>query len=601
METVAENAATIRLTVESGENRELVTTTAGKGLLDVLRDSRIYINAPCGGKGTCGKCRIAVLAGALEVVGQGNAAPQFVSTGETVLSCRARLISDCTIDIGHLQERDFAGTTAFSVLSSVDLNTEMETLRFTPTSGCWSNGLSITETLCADLGRCLTFAPKALRQLSLWMGESLKQRFAGPDETRPICLTLNRDRVILIRTSESEPVYGIGVDIGTTTIAFALVDLESGTVCRTLSLLNTQRQFGSDVISRIQKASEGLLDAVRECSRSDITRGLIELCGENHHSVVRIVIAGNTTMLHLLLGLRSDSLAQYPFIPVTTAAMETGAAELLGSLPVDCDVTMLPSAGAFMGADIIAGLMYCKMTQLADIALFIDLGTNGEMAIGCSEKLLCVSTAAGPAFEGTNITCGTGSIPGAISSFEFHGEKIAIKTIGDQQPLGLCGSGVVDIVAACLRAGVIDHTGRFASDETGAAGLPVAQTRTGEWIRFYQKDVREFQLAKSAIRSGLEILMREYGCRPEGIGQVYLAGGFGTRMNAQNALEVGLLPPELQGKIFPIGNAALGGTVHCLLNRQCQNMTEALPRLATVIDLSRHPDFNDLFMQHLNF
>ena len=601
MKSSAENSATLRLTVEAGGKRELMTTTAGKGLLDVLRDRRIYINAPCGGKGTCGKCRIKVLAGTLEVIGNDTEAAHFVSAGETVLACRAKMLNDCTIEVGHLQERNFAGTADFAVLSDGGLNTELETLRFSPPSGCWSNGRSITETICTTLGRQLTFTPKALRQLSFWMGDSLQQRFAGPDAQHPIYLTVRRDQVLLVRTSVSEPVYGIGVDIGTTTIAFALVDLESGKVCNTLSLLNSQRQYGADVISRIQKSSDGLTSVLRECSRSDITRGLVELCGENHASVVRVVIAGNTTMLHLLLGLRSDSLAQYPFNPVMTEAMKISATELLGPLTVDCEVTLLPSASAFMGADIIVGLVYCQIDLVEGISLFIDVGTNGEMAIGGKEKLICVSTAAGPAFEGANITWGTGSIPGAVSSFDFHEGKAEFSTIGDAIPVGICGSAVVDIVAACLRTGIIDRTGRFISDETGADGLPIAKTQSGEWIKFFQKDVREFQLAKSAIRSGIEILMREYGCRPQDIGHVYLAGGFGTRMNAQNALAVGLFPPELQGKIQSIGNTSLGGTVHCLLNDKNLQTAELLAHSAIVIDLSRHPSFNDLFMEQLQF
>ncbi len=601
MKSSAENPANVRLTVEAGGKRELVTTTAGKGLLDALRDCGIYVNAPCGGNGTCGKCRITVLAGMLEVIGNDTEAAHFVSAGETALACRAQLSNDCTIDIGHLQEQNFAGAVDFSILSEVGPNTEMETLRFSPTSGCWRNGRSITETICTDLGRRLTFTPKALRQLSLWMGESLQQSFAGPDEQRSIYLTVRRDHVLLIRNSESEPIYGIGVDIGTTTIAFALVDLENGKVCKTLSLLNSQRQYGADVISRIQKSSDGLMDVLQKYSRNDITRGLAELCVESHDSVVHMVIAGNTTMLHLLLGLRSDSLAQYPFNPVTMDAMKISAAELLGPLPVDCEAILLPSAGAFMGADTISGLMYCKIDQAKGISLFIDVGTNGEMAIGGKEKLICVSTAAGPAFEGANITWGTGSIPGAVSSFDFHDGKTEFSTIGDALPVGLCGSAIVDIVAACLRTGIIDRTGRFISDETGAEGLPIAQTQSGEWIKFYQKDVREFQLAKSAIRSGIEILMREYGCGPQDIGQIYLAGGFGTRMDARNALEVGLLPPELQGKIQSIGNTSLGGTVHCLLNGKSMQTAELLAHSATVLDLSRHPSFNDLFMEQLQF
>ena len=377
--------------------------------------------------------------------------------------------------------------------------------------------------------------------------------------------------------------------------------MKTGAVCKTLSLLNSQRQYGGDVISRIQKAGDGWLGALRDCIRTDIVRGCAELCGGEQDAVVRMVIAGNTTMLHLLLGLCSDALAQYPFNPVTTASMEISATELFGITMLECDVTLLPSVGAYMGADILAGLMYCKCMQSPELALFIDVGTNGEMAISGNGRIFCASTAAGPAFEGANITWGTGSVPGAISAFDFYDGEIRFSTIGNMPATGICGSAVVDIVAACLRSGLIDRTGRFASDETGACGLSIAQNPDGEWIRFNQKDVREFQLAKSAIRSGLEILMQEYGCRWEDVGQVYLAGGFGTRMNIDNVIEVGMFPEELKGKIKPVGNSSLGGTVRYLLSEEGRQDMEKLKRTARVIDLSRHTAFNDLFMEHLQF
>jgi uncharacterized 2Fe-2S/4Fe-4S cluster protein (DUF4445 family) len=601
MASLQENYAAIRLTVESAEGCVVLPATAGNNLLEVLRAHRVYVNSPCGGKGTCGKCRITVLTGTLAVNETGAGVSKFASAGKTALACRAQLINDCTIDITQLQERDFVGEVDFPTVSTVIPNTDTETIRFIPTEGCWTNGCSLTETICAHTDRHLTFAPKALRQLSAWMSESLATNFTGPEASHPIYLTIRNNRVLLIRRSELEPVYGVGVDIGTTTLAFALVNLENGEVCSTLSRLNSQRQYGADVISRIQKSSDGFLETLQDCIRNDIIQGVLELCGQSVNSVVRMVIAGNTTMLHLLLGVASASLAQYPFIPVMTDSLEIGTTELLGVSALDCEATLLPAAGAFIGADILAGLIYCDMNKPVGISLFIDVGTNGEMAISGKEKLLGASTAAGPAFEGANITCGIGSIPGAISSFDLLEGQIKFRTIGNESPVGLCGSAVIDIVAACLRAGLIDRTGRFLSAETGSEGFPITQTATGEWIKFYQKDVREFQLAKSAIRAGIEVLMREYGCCPEDIEQVFLAGGFGTRMDARNALEVGLFPPEFQGKIKPMGNTALAGTIHYLLESKSQQSIELLAHSTTVIDLSKHPSFNDLFMEQLHF
>ena len=591
----------IILTVEIEEKREVVSTEAGKPLLEVLREKQIYINSPCGGRGTCGKCRITIRAGRLGIRVSETEQEGIAKAGEVALACRSFLIEDCTIDLSHLQEQDFAGNADFGVLVTDAVDTGLDTICFTASKGIWEDGRSVTEIIAERSGRRLSFTSKALRQLSEWMGEALKHDHEGPGADRPVFLTIRGERVLLARTDESKPVYGIGVDIGTTTVAFSLVDMNTGTVCRSLSLLNSQRQYGGDVVSRIQKAGDGWIDALRDCICSDIVRGCADLCDGEQAAVVRMVIAGNTTMLHLLLGLRGDSLAMYPFTPVTTASMEVPASELFGLTLIECDVTLLPSVGAYVGADILAGLMYCKIGQSSAISLFIDVGTNGEMAISGKTGIFCASTAAGPAFEGANIIWGIGSVPGAISSFDFFRGEASFTTIGNLPALGICGSAVVDIVAACLRSNVIDRTGRFVSDETGTSGLPIAKNPDGEWIRFHQKDVREFQLAKSAIRSGLEILLKESGCCWEDVGEVFLAGGFGSRINVNNAVEVGLFPEELRGKIQPVGNSALGGTVKYLLCDKGRQQLENLRAAAKVMDLSQQPAFNDLFLDHLQF
>jgi len=599
--TSTDSSPGIVLTVETGGKCDQINANNGDSLLDVLRQGKLYVNSPCGGQGTCGKCRIIILKGKLELRESGNKPARFANEGDAALACLCRLVENCSIDIGKLGEQNFLGNSDFDLPAAIFINTGLETVRFAASSGIWNDGRSIADIVSTGVSRQLNFSPRSLRQLSAWFGNSLRQDHAGPESDLSIWLTLQRDRVILVRTSVSAPVYGLGVDIGTTTVAFSLVDMEKGTVCKNLSVLNSQRQYGADVISRIQKGTDGGTDALRDCIRDDILRGIAELCGDRQDSLVRVVIAGNTTMLHFLLGLQGASLALFPFNPVTMALMDVPATALFGLNSLDCNATLLPSVGAYMGADIIAGLLYCRMDQAAGVSLFIDVGTNGEMAIGCSTRLICVSTAAGPAFEGANISWGTGSVPGAISAFDLHDGQVEFLTIGDAPPIGICGSAVVDIVAACLRSGLIDRTGRFVSEEMGKEGLPIAQNQAGEWIRFSQKDIREFQLAKSAIRSGLEILMREYGCRWNDVEKVYLAGGFGTRINPENAVEVGLFPFELLNKIQSVGNSSLGGTVHYLLYEERQLALEHLTKAAKVLDLSRHPSFNDLFMEQLQF
>ena len=518
-----------------------------------------------------------------------------------MLACRSFLTEDCTVDVSAVQEHGFSSSADFVVMEPDEIESGFETLRFSPTAGVWNAGNSAVENIRRGLARQLTFSPKALRQVSCWLGEALQTGQAAPTVDQPLFLTVCGDRVVQARTEEAATFYGIGIDLGTTTIAMSLVDLTTGEVRKTTTLLNSQRQYGADVITRIQKGAEGLLPELRSCVREDISRGIKELCAAETAAVVRVVIAGNTTMLHLLLGLRADSLGLFPFQPVSTELVALSSAELFGTSGLDCDVILLPAIGAFVGADIVAGMMYCEIEKATATALFVDAGTNGEMAIGGKDRIICTSTAAGPAFEGANIAWGTGSVAGAIAHVDIRNGELEFQTIGDALPVGICGSAVLDIAAVCLREGLMDPAGLFTSEDLRNNGLRIAQTRTGEWIRFTQKDVREFQLAKAAIRSGLELLVREAGCRWEEIGRVWLAGGFGARIDVAHAVAVGLLPTELQDRIQPVGNAALGGTVSYLLSRQRREAVDALVRSSRVIDLSQQPNFNDLFMEHLQF
>lgn len=598
MQQLADEEKNVVLTIFDGAGQKMFSAPKGQRLLDVLRRQGLYISSPCGGRGTCGKCHIELLQGRVLAAGTDNGPDVMCEAGTKVLACRSFLTEDCTVDVSAVQEHGFSSSADFIVMNPGKIESGFETLRFLPTAGVWNAGDSAVENTRRELARNLTFSPKALRQVSCWLGEALK---TGQTTPTALFLTVCGDRVVQARMEEAAKSYGIGIDLGTTTIALSLVDLATGEVRKTTMLLNSQRQYGADVITRIQKGAEGLLAVLQSCVREDISRGIKELCAAESTAVVRIVIAGNTTMLHLLLGLRADSLGLFPFQPVSTELVELSSAELFGVSELDCDVILLPAIGAFVGADIVAGMMYCEVEKSTETALFVDVGTNGEMAIGGKDRIICTSTAAGPAFEGANITWGTGSVAGAIAHVDIRNGELEFQTIGDAAPVGICGSAVLDIAAVCLREGLMDHTGLFASADLQNNGLKIAQTRTGEWIRFTQKDVREFQLAKAAIRSGLELLVREAGCRWDEIGRVCLAGGFGARIDVANAVTVGLLPTELQDRIQPVGNAALGGTVNYLLLRQRREAVDTLVRSARVIDLSQQPDFNDLFLAHLQF
>ena len=361
--------------------------------------------------------------------------------------------------------------------------------------------------------------------------------------------------------------YGLALDIGTTTIAFALVDLESGKVVASYGVVNSQRAYGADVISRIKAASEGKLEALRKSVMDDISRGISCIGAE----IRKIVIAGNTAMLHILMGEDCRSLGQYPFTPVFLEMREWE----LNGVPA----LVLPGISAFVGADIVAGVYSLDR----DDYLLADLGTNGEIVLVSDGEITATAAAAGPAFEGGNISCGTGSIPGAIYKYDVLGAY----TIGKKRPIGLCGSGVIDVAAFCVKNGIINETGAMERALEVAPG-----------VNFTPKDVRELQLAKSAVRAGIEVLLGDLSdSKKSEINSMYLAGGFGHSLNVESAFILGILPGIFRGKVCAVGNSSLAGCVRFLT----ESTDFAFLKNVREIELSAHPRWGELFMDYMMF
>jgi uncharacterized 2Fe-2S/4Fe-4S cluster protein (DUF4445 family) len=389
--------------------------------------------------------------------------------------------------------------------------------------------------------------------------------------------------------------YGIALDIGTTTLAFELFDLEKGERLSAFSAVNSQRAYGADVITRINRATQGAAHALHTYIVNDIQNGVASLLSQVNipaDAVRYMAIAGNTTMLHLLHGLPCDTLGVYPFTPVVIGSQTTCFDFLPG-----CEVFTLPGVSAFVGADITAGLYCLGCTTKDETVLFIDLGTNGEMALVHKNRVFVASTAAGPAFEAGNISHGVASVKGAINSIRFD-EKLNEfnwTTVQNAIPVGICGTGVLDITAELIRHKRISETGRL--NDT----YPDKKVNITPDIAFTQNDIREVQLAKSAVRTGIEILLESAGCNANDIKQIYLAGGFGYRLNPKNAETLGLLPPNMGDKIKTAGNTSLGGAAKSLVSKSSILETEAIAALATEVSLSAHPKFNDLFMEYMLF
>ncbi len=420
-------------------------------------------------------------------------------------------------------------------------------------------------------------------------------------------------------TIDEQKGYGIAVDLGTTTVVAYLVDLEKGLTVDTHSFLNPQRVYGADVISRMEyslKHPEG-----KKILRQVITAGLdsavTSLCQKNRlqrDKINKMTIAGNTIMRHMLTGRSCGLLARAPYGPAETELSEISAESLGLRIAPRGEVILLPGISAFLGSDILAGVCLYGLYDAIQPELLIDLGTNGEMVLGSEGKLVACSTAAGPAFEGGRILHGIGGIAGAIEHVDFSKEKI-YTTIKQLEPIGICGSGILDLVAELLKSRIIDKSGRMqkAGESQGLATaelqerITVTDDQTAflidkqAGIIFTQKDVREFQLAKAAVSAGVSTLLAHLELNVQNINTLYLAGGLGSNMNVGNAALVGLIPQELTQKTIAAGNTSGAGAIRALLSKEfCRQMTITAKKIE-YIDLALRDDFGQQFIRELDF
>lgn len=381
------------------------------------------------------------------------------------------------------------------------------------------------------------------------------------------------------------------IDIGTTTVAFEYIRGEKTE--RTYKIINPQRRFGLDVLSRIEASNRGRSGELASLIWFALINGYREVT-KGFGDADIIVIAGNTTMVHLLTDQSCETLGKYPFKSDMLNTLHTTFDELTkgGSVP-NIKTIVFGGISAFVGGDIVSGMYMCDFDRSDKVNIFIDLGTNGEIAIGGAKKVLVTSTAAGPAFEGGRISCGTGSVEGAVCGVDIKDNTI--RTIGNKPPIGLCGTGIIELVSELLDAGIIDTSGLLCEDFF-TNGYRVAQD-----IVFTQEDIRQVQMAKAAVRAGIEVLAREYGINLCDIDTVYLAGGFGYGLSAEKACNIGILPEEFLGKIKIIGNSALGGCAKYCSLTDGDERTEHIKSISEEISLGNACGFEELYIKYMNF
>lgn len=381
--------------------------------------------------------------------------------------------------------------------------------------------------------------------------------------------------------------YGLAIDIGTTTVAAYLYDLATGKCLKKSGAMNAQRPYGGDVISRIQYASQSDgLARLRDVIRKQLTAIAAQLC-EDLTKIRYISIAANTVMEHLFAGLSPESIGVAPFTPLSLFGAEEPASKYLSGFADDCKLYLCPAVAGYVGGDITAGLMSSGAYLCEETVLFIDIGTNGEMGLGNKDGFLCCATAAGPAFEGSEIECGSAALDGAINTVA---SDLSFTTIGGTEPKSICGSGLIDAVAALLKNEILDETGRMDEERYDFS----------DTVYLSGKDVRQVQLAKAAIRAGIETLLERSGKTHADIDKVFIAGGFGAFMNVKSACAIGLLPPDLQEKTHHVGNSA-GKGASMALSAEGRALLAEITEKCRYEELSSSPLFNDKYIEAMMF
>lgn len=388
------------------------------------------------------------------------------------------------------------------------------------------------------------------------------------------------------------PLLG-AVDIGSTSVVAYLMDGKTGELLGTRSALNPQRQFGADVVNRCSYALTNGAEILSGCIRNTINTLFRELAREHgrvSEEIVRIVMVGNSCMHHLFLEISTKNLALVPYTPEVTEALELRAADYDLHVHPWAQLWWLPNIGGFVGADTVGCLVASDLDTCEEMTLLADIGTNGELVLGNRDGIISCSTAAGPAFEGAKITCGMRGSVGAIDHISLENGEFRIHVIGDGEATGICGSGLLDGAACLLKAGKIDETGRM--EET---------CYFTDRVYLNQRDIRELQFAKAAIAAGIQILCQRKGIRPADIQRVLIAGAFGNYLDPASACAIGMLPPELAGKITSVGNAAGEGARMAALNRGQFERSKVLAEKAEFVELALDPDFQDVYVDEMEF
>lgn len=602
----------------------------GDNLLETARRANVAIDAPCSGNGACGKCRVKLTKGELDSPQTRHINDDEYAEGWR-LSCMSKLVSDVTVEVPDIASAYRSRMRVADISSPKELKIFNDTERAISEAGIeFSNNLSsvriqmseptpedtlpdnerLAWKLREETGKedvVITYA--ALKNLARVLRESAF-------DVRVILETEGETVRVLevLPGADTSPIAGLVVDLGTTSVAAILVDMESGKVLSKASTGNGQIRYGADVINRIIESSkEGGSERLQKAAVDESIRPLVqEMCHSaklKPERIYRAAVAGNTTMNHLLLGLDADPVRMDPYIPSFFHADPMRANDIRLGLHPEAKLLLAPNIGSYVGGDITAGAFASMLWNKEELALFIDLGTNGELVFGNNEFLMSCACSAGPAFEGGDISCGMRATDGAIDSCEIDIETMEphFTTIGNaEHPVGICGSGIIDIIAELFRTGIINGKGKFSRegrrvrrDEHGMGSYIIAFKEDTGGVRdvaINEVDIDSFIRAKGAIFSATMTMLSSMGMDPSVLNHVYVAGGIGSGINMKNAVTIGMLP-DIDLDLFSyIGNSSLSGAYAMLTSRQSEEKISELARSMTYLELSTEPGYMDAFV-----
>jgi len=593
----------------------------GTILLKAAHQVGVYLTSICGGDGYCGKCKVIVEEGQFQCRPTTLLTPEEIREN-VVLACQTKILSDIVVTVPK-----------YHTLETSQILTDADTRRFSELAGEVPDGVFEFDPLVrkldirmnpptlqdntADHERLYVAIREQIEAPIMQTGFRILQKLSRVlrENNYHVAVTVGR-RGGTTEVIDVEPPqrccknYAVAVDLGTTTVVAHLLDLSNGATIDTEATYNSQIHFGEDYIRRIIYAEQNdAFDQMQSCIVHDVNNLIVTLAARQKidlQDISTIICAGNTAMVHFLLNLDPRQIRREPYVASASFVPPIRAAEVGIQINKRGLLYCLPSVAAYVGSDIVAGVLATRMYTREKVCLFADIGTNGEVVLGNKDWLVCASSSAGPAFEGSGVKHGMRATAGAIEKLTIRADgSVEYKTVGDARPVGICGSGLLDVLAELFRNQIIDRTGRFTTDgnsrvKEGEEGLQFQLVPPGngyQEIVITQADIDNLIRSKAGVFAAIRVLMEAMETKLDDIDTIYIAGGFGNYLNVREAITIGMLPDVPLEKIRFVGNTSIAGAKTALLSQKAMERAERIAESMTYFDLMSHPGYMEEFIR----